>query len=230
MASFVEGLSPDEIGVASQLLLDASFKLLAVQGVCPQGHSKSLFPEEGIIHLSHALSRLKQTPGVARGVLFDINRGTGALHQWSLSLHLGPLPMLDLSTLRDRDVRAFLDAEAPPGIAHVLWAQGAGYWGDAHNIYLFLKKQALFPYSRGETSEKALDAGRNLRRLCREVWERVNHTPAILHRLLPSQREQKTFIAKFDKALMDAVAPERLAEILGAMGADLPKWLKPGHR
>jgi hypothetical protein len=130
-------------------------------------------------------------------------------------------------TLEDRKVRAALESEAmslAKGPAAVVWTHRGGYWGYGHNIYVFLKKQALFPYSKGDSREKALDAGWKFRRLCRDVWKQIGKNPTTPYRLSTSHRKQEAFVKQSDNAIVDAVGSEPLSEILGPMGVDIRQW------
>jgi hypothetical protein len=109
-----------------------------------------------------------------------------------------------------------MDARAGAGVKR--------YWGAGGHIYLLKKRQDLFPFSKGDSGEEAIKAGRRLRDLCHIVWRRQRGNKAGLCKL--SSLEQKRFMQRFDEALLDEVGVEGLAALLEVMGINVDHWLR----
>jgi hypothetical protein len=107
----------------------------------------------------------------------------------------------------------------------VLWISGEGHVGGADHLYLLLKRQKLFPYSKGESCDGAVEAGQHLRQLCREAWSKQGRETGP-YKLSSWHWRQKRFIRKFDKMLIREVGSQKVAEVLKTMGTDLDDWLQ----
>ena len=178
------------------------------------------------------MAQAPQLPCISAGIIFGIDKEPNRPRTaWGLKLHRGPLTLLELCI---SDGRGFKPPSgwAEPLIgreaAHVLWISGKGYVGGGEYLYLLLKRQQLFPYSKGESSEGAVGAGQHLRRLCQEVWSEQGHEKPGPYKLSSSRWSQKRFVRKFDKILVARVGGEKLGQILRAMGTDLDQWLHAG--
>jgi len=175
---------------------------------------------------------------VSTGMSFGLDKESNPRSWWNLSLNRGPMPVLELLSYHGYDFKPpggwekslFANREA----VHVLWMEartGAGvkrYWGAGHHIYLLEKRQNLFPFSEGDSGEEAIGAGWRLRELCRTVWNRQRANKADPYSL--SSSDQKRFMQRFDKALLDEVGAEKLAALLEVMGTDLDHWLHGNKR
>ncbi|MGA2603559.1 MAG: hypothetical protein ABSG14_04965 [Verrucomicrobiia bacterium] len=190
---------------------------------------------EYFAHLAQGHSSLAIGAGtVSGGMSFGLDKESNRRSWWDLNLYRGPLPILELLSYHGYDFKPlggwerslFANGEA----VHVLWMDaraGAGvkrYWGAGGNIYLLKKRQDLLPVSKGDSGEEAIKAGRRLRDLCRIVWRRQRGNKAGLYKL--SSLDQKRFMQRFDKALLDEVGAEKLAVLLEMMGTSLDHWLR----
>jgi hypothetical protein len=188
---------------------------------------------EYFAHLAQGHDSLAIGAGTAStGMSFGLDKESNPRSWWNLNLYRGPLPVLELLSYHGYDFKPrggwerslFANGEA----VHVLWMDartGVGvkrYWGDGGDIYLLQKRQNLLPFSKGDSGEEAVKAGRRLRDLCRIVWRRQRGNKAGLYKL--SSLDQKRFMRKFDKALLDEVGAEKLAALLEVMGTNLDHW------
>ena len=88
-----------------------------------------------------------------------------------LVLHRGPLPLLkiELSSMRGfHPLEGWTDALVSTRCAHVVGSTV----GSGDNLFVLLKRTALFPYSKGDSRPDTVAAGQQLRKLCRETWQK----------------------------------------------------------
>lgn len=93
---FVDGLSAEQVEAASRSLLQGFFESLNVQTVCLARSSVTLDTAKAVGECSRRLAALKPIPRGSRGIFFDLDKDKKQESHWSLFLHRGPLPMLDL--------------------------------------------------------------------------------------------------------------------------------------
>ena len=202
-----------------------------------QRYSKAT--REYFAHLAQGHPSLAISAGtVSAGMSFGIGNESNPRGWWNLTVHRGPFPLLELLSYHGYDFKPpsgweeslFADREA----VHVLMIDaraGVGvkrYRGAGHYIYLLRKREHLFLFSRGDSGEEAIKAGRRLCDLCHTVWKRQRGNKANLYRL--SSSDQYRFMQRFDKALLDEVGAEKLAGILEVIGTDLAHWLQGARR
>lgn len=201
-------------------------------GISPTGTSKTnIFQmEEAVNQCCVRMLEALQPHGVSGGVSFGLDEEADSPKSgWRLWLHRGPLPLLEIE-LPDRT-----GFKPPPewrkslissGAAHVICTGGNGYLGSADHLYLLLKRQKLFPYSKGDSGEGAVAAGQHLRLLCGEIWSKQGGEKAGPHKLSSWRWSQKRFVRKFDKMLVTQTGSQELIGILKAMGTDLDQWFQ----
>lgn len=185
---------------------------------------------EAVVECCSKMTRAPQLPSVSGGISFGLDRDpNGPRNSWTLALHRGPLPLLELGI---SDGTGF----KPPsgwdemlftnGGAHVLWVVGTGYIGRADHIYLLLKRKQLFQWSKGDCSSSAVRAGGELRRLCEAAWEKGSHAKTNPFRLSTWRWRQRRFVREFDRRLLARVERDQIAGILSAMGTNIDNWLR----
>ena len=190
----------------------------------------NVFPVKvAVEECSARMTQLQELPDASGGISFGMDGEPNSPKRgWSLWLHRGPLPLLEIE-LSDRN-----GFKPPPGwqecllsggATHVL-TDGSGYRGGADHLYLLLKRQKVFPWSKGDSSEGAVAAGQRLRRLCQEVWSKESGEKAGPYKLSSWRRSQKRFVRNFDKMLIGRIGSQELAGVLKAMGTDLDYWLQ----
>jgi hypothetical protein len=190
----------------------------------------NVLPIEAAIEESSArMTQLQELPNVSAGISFGLDQEPNSpKNRWGLVLHRGPLPLLELRISdgsRFEPPDGWAECLIRNGSAHVVWVSGKGYVGGADHLYLFLKNQKLFPYSKGESSGGAIEAGQYLRRSCQEVWSKHSGEKAGPYKLSSWRWSQKLFVRNFDKMLIAQIGSEELAGVLKAMGTDLENWL-----
>ena len=186
--------------------------------------------EEAIGQCCSRLAQAPQLPHISAGITFGMDEAPSSPKTaWGLSFHRGPLPLLEVCISDGTGFKPpsgwaepLIGSEA----AHVLWISGKGYVGRADHLYLRLKRQKVFPDSRGDSNDEAVRAGQHLRRLCQEVWSKQGHEKAGPYKLAPLRWSQNRFLRKFDKMLVAQVGREKLSQFLRAMGTDLAQWLR----
>ena len=174
------------------------------------------------------LAKLPEIPGVSRGISFGIDvEPSGPDTSWNVTLHRGPLPLLEIELSNATGFHppdGWRDALIDSHCAHVVrFAKGSG-----DNVVLALKRTKLFPYSKGSSSVKAMGAGRQLRKLCREAWQKQTGDCDTLHELSFWKWRRKRFVRKFDQGLVDHAGSENLSAILKQMDTRLESWLAAG--
>jgi hypothetical protein len=227
---FVDGISPSTIETSSRLLLECFFESLTVRTVCLAPHSRSvtLKTAEAIGACSRRMAELIPIPNGSRGISFDIKGDSNTKSDWSLIIHRGPLPILDLTTSIDGGFHpdpgwgaSLIEKE----IADV-YCDGKGHFGVQHSIYLLLKQQRLFPYSTGKSAPEAVAAGLELRRMCLKISTQESHQKQELYMLYGGSWKKRRFLQQFDSALVDAAGSANLEEVLKTMGTDIDLWLQ----
>ena len=174
--------------------------------------------------------------GASMGVVFSVSDGPAARRHWTLCLSRGPMPMLDLRTNHGRTAqpqRQWGRALFERGAAHVVWLDGtygigrSTCYGDNDNQYLLWKRQELMAkgLSTAGSSKEAVQAGLELRQLCRSVHElelRNLNTAGIL-----SSRpwKRRRLVEDFDRSLISRAGIGRLTTMLDTMGIDVGQWL-----
>jgi hypothetical protein len=198
-----------------------------------RGETKVLPAKDSVEVCSALVKEFPQIPNVSGGVSFGINEDANSPgNRWHIMLHRGPLPLLEITI---SDSARF----APPAgwetilvnskSAHIICTSHSQYLGMPANIYLLQKRQKLFPYSRGKSTDDAVESGLRLRRLCYEAWaqQKARHTD--LCEVPLRGGKQRRFLRQFDELLLSAVGFDTLNEILTGMGTDLDKWNQAGQ-
>ncbi len=111
--------------------------------------------------------------------------------------------------------------------AHIwLSLSGRGYLGHGHHIYILLKRQALFPWSEGDSGDAAIAAGKRLQEICREIWSKRETGRDSSQKVSAWHWRQRQFVREFDSRLMKYAVREELEHILQTMGTDINQWLQ----
>jgi hypothetical protein len=110
------------------------------------------------------------------------------------------------------------------GCAHVVQST----MGSGDNVLVLLKRRTLFPYSKGNSSLQAVAVGQQLRKLCREAWQKQTGSFDSLYKLSSWAWRRRRFARKFDRILVDYAGPENLNAILKQMDIRLESWLAAG--
>jgi len=216
---------------------DRSEQVAGVPAV-PKLEIEALELEEAAQECSLRMVRTTRSPGISAGVAFGINEAPlGPRSRWELYLHRGPLPVLELrlcDRLGFRPPQKWRERLLAGEACDVLCVGGSswlsrsnrGYLGDAHHVYLLLKREKLFPWSKGDSSDSAVAAGQRLRRMCEEAWSIEPSEKAGPFELSSLQWSQKRFVRKFDKLLIECAGVQELCSVLKTMGTDLDRWLR----
>jgi hypothetical protein len=95
------------------------------------------------------------------------------------------------------------------------------------NLCIRQKQLRIFPrMSQGAPRDRALGAGLEIRRLCREVWAEGAGKSLDPFWLSQWRWKRPAFERDFDRILLERVDPPRLQEILRALGSTtLDCWL-----
>jgi hypothetical protein len=176
-------------------------------------------------------SRMAQLPeiaGISRGISFGIDvQPTGPKTNWNVILHRGPLPLLEIEL---SDITGFhppqrwVESMVESKVAHII-SRKHSHLGSGDHLFLMLKRFKLFPYSKGNSSSDAVAAGQRIRRLCREVGQKLSGDPETLYALSSWEWKRKRFVRMFDKALLEHAGSENLDALLKEMGTRLDSWL-----
>jgi hypothetical protein len=170
------------------------------------------------------LAKLSEIPRVSRGISFGIDvEATNPDTTWHIFLHRGPLPLLDTELSNAPGFHppdGWQDAFLKSHCAHVVRSQGSG-----DNVVLSLKRRKLFSHSRGNSSAEAVGAGQQLRKVCREVWQKQAGERDTLAESSPWEWRRRRLVRKFDRALVDHAGSENLDAILKRMDTRLESWL-----
>lgn len=255
VCKFIAGLSEKEVGDETQKILAAFFGSIAAQEIQRGGDSYSVEnaieniaekiakqePPSGALpeFVAQVAMQSKMTAmpkdSLSYSVSFVAEDALQTKSQWELFLHRGPLPMLELRTYHGRCPKlrkGWIESLVNCGVAHFIWVDskyGIGkktVYGTGDNQYLFWKRQALFPFSRGSSSDEAVEAGFRLRQLCRRVWER-QHVHFERASIFPPWRSRKKkLIENFDKGLLNEIGREEIGVLLRAIGMSLESWLR----
>lgn len=174
------------------------------------------------------LAKLPEIPGVSRGISFGIDvEPSGPDTSWSVVLHRGPLPLLEIelsNTPGFHPPDGWRDTLINSRCAHVVRST----IGSGDNVLLSRKRIMLFPYSKGNSSPRAVAAGQQLRKLCREAWQKQSGSSDTLYELSSWTWRRRRFTRKFDQILLDHAGSENLNAILKQMDARLESWLAAG--
>lgn len=172
-----------------------------------------------------------QLPNISGGVSFGINEPPrGPKNTWRLVLHRGPLPLLSVEI---SDVSGFKPTEGWEQVlidgqsAHVVSSTKLQF-GTQDHIYLLRKRSELFPFSKGPSSQQAVDAGRQLREICKRVATDSGLTG--IQRVPMSGASVTGFLQGFDSLLRRAVGDDDLAHMLRLMGTTLDRWLNASRK
>jgi hypothetical protein len=175
------------------------------------------------------MSKLQEIPGVSRGISFGIDtEPSGPKTSWSLAFHRGPLPLLEIELsdhLGFHPPQTFRNSMIQSKCAHIVNGAKGPIAGGGDHIFLMLKRFKLFPYSKGNSSSEVVAAGQRLRRLCREVWQKLSGDLETLYELSSWEWKRKRFVRAFDKALLEHAGSENLDALLKEMGTRLDSWL-----
>jgi hypothetical protein len=174
------------------------------------------------------LAKLREMSLVSRGISFGIDVEPSGPHtSWMLVLHRGPLPLLEikLSSMRGfNPPKGWRDALLNTRCAHLVgFAMGSG-----DNVFVLLKRNALFRYSKGNSGSQAVSAGQQIRKLCREAWQKQTGSADTLYELSSLTWRRRRFVSKFDRILLDLAGSENLDAILKRMDTRLESWLVAG--
>lgn len=175
------------------------------------------------------MSKLREIPKVSRGISFGMDRKPeGPDSRWSIVLHRGPLPLLqiELSSITGfRPRKQWVDSLAESNCAHVISRKGGPTLGGGDHLFLWMKRYKLFPYSKGDASNDAVMAGLRLRKWCRDVWQETSGDAESLYELSSWQWRRKRFVRRFDGMLAQHAGSESLNATLMEMGTRLESWL-----
>lgn len=192
----------------------------------PRVVAKSI--DEAVEICATRLAKLSEIPLVSRGISFGIDvEPSGPDTSWRLLLHRGPLPLLqvELSNMPGfHPPKGWRDALINTRCAHVIRST----MGSGDNVFLLLKRIKLFPYSKGNSSPQAAAAGQQLRKLCREAWQKQAGSPETLYDLPSLNSRRRRFVKKFDRILLEHAGSENLSAILKQMDTRLESWLAAG--
>src|SRR5215472_2636042 len=160
------------------------------------------------------MSKLREIPKVSRGISFGIDRKPeGPNSSWSIVLHTGPLPVLqiELSDITGfRPPKQWMDQVVESNCAHVISRKGGSSLGGGDHLFLRLKRYKLFPYSKGNAETEAVTAGQRLRKWCCEAWQEQSGSAESLYKLSSWQWRRRRFVRRFDGTLIQHVGSESL--------------------
>jgi hypothetical protein len=186
--------------------------------------------ERGAEVMAARMTQIPMLHGASGGITFGLDEEpVSPSTQWKLVFHRGPLLLLEIEISDGTGFRpssGWANSLLSSGAAHICWDRKQGYIGKADHLYLFFKRLKLFPYSKGPSDEKAIEAGLDLRRLCRDAWSKRVSDHTALCRLPSWHWRQRRFVRKFDKTLLAEVRPEDFKKVLKAMRIDLDQWLR----
>lgn len=170
------------------------------------------------------LAKLPEIPRVTRGISFGIDvEATNPDTTWHIFLNRGPLPLLDVELSNAPGFHppdGWQDALLESNRAHVVrWK------GNVHNVVLSLKRRKLFPHSRGNSSAEAVSAGQQLRKICREAWQKQAGELDTLAESSAWEWRRRRLVRKFDRALINHAGSDNLDAILKRMDTRLESWL-----
>ena len=204
--------------------------------------------ESALCECSLRMVQTARSPGVSGGIAFGMNEAPlGPSRRWELYLHRGPLPLLELRIAEASGFR-------PPGnwpekllagsAADVIYEGGGGYlgdprhvWlfllgngyvGDAPRIYLLLKRQKVFQWSNGESSDAAVAAGQRVQEACIAAWSGRGLATARPQKVSAWRWRQRRFVRAFDRLLLGHLRPDEFERLLSLMGTNLGTWLAAG--
>ena len=185
--------------------------------------------ETAVETCARRMSKLRPIPKVSRGISLGIDREPdGPNSSWSIVLHRGPLPLLQIEL---SDITGFhppqmwQNSVVESDCAHVISGKGGSYLGCGDHLFLMLKRYRLFPHSKGDASSEAVIAGQRLRKWCREIWLEQSGNAESLYELSSWQWRRERFVRKFDKMLIQRVGSETFNATLKEMGTRLESWL-----
>ena len=171
------------------------------------------------------LANLSEIPHVSRGISFGIEvEPSRPDTTWTLVLHRGPLPLLDIELSNApgfHPPEGWRDNLAKSRCAHVVRST----IGSGDNVVVMLKRTALFPYSKESSRPHAVAASQQLRKLCREAWQKQTGNSDTLYELSSLNWRRKNFATKFDRILLDHAGSENLNAIFKQMDTRLESWL-----
>ena len=175
------------------------------------------------------MAKLQNIPGVSRGIAFGLGSiPDSPARSWSIVLHRGPLPLLEIE-LSDmggfHPPSTFREVVVQGKFAHVFAGTKFRSSGGGDHLFLMLKRWKLFNQSRGNAGSDAVAAGKLLRNMCREVWQKQAGDPDVLSELSSWNWKRKRFIRKFDEILVEHCGAENLNVILKKMDTRLESWL-----
>jgi hypothetical protein len=174
------------------------------------------------------LAKLPERPRVSRGISFGIDvEPSGPDTSWSVVLHRGPLPLLEIELSNMPGFHppdGWRDALIKSCCPHVVRST----MGSGDNVLVLLKRTTLFPYSKGNSSPQAVAAGQQLRKLCREAWQKQTGSSDTLYELSSLTWRRRRFARKFDQILLDHAGSENFNAILKQMDTRLESWLAAG--
>lgn len=174
------------------------------------------------------LAKMPEIPRVSRGISFGIDsEPSSPSKSWLLFFHRGPLPVLQIQLSNMAGFHppdGWQDALIRTRCAHVIRST----MGTGDNVLVSLKRNALFPYSKGNSSAQAVAAGQQLRQLCREAWVKLTGNADSIYELSSWRWRRRRFVRKFDRVLVDHAGSQHLDAILKEMDTRLESWLAAG--
>jgi hypothetical protein len=225
MRGMIAGSLNQRFGSGGSLLLSADDDDESTSGE-PRVVAESV--ELAVETCATRLAKLLEIPHVSRGISFGIDvEPTGPDTSWTLVLHRGPLPLLEIELSNMPGFHppgGWEDALINTRCAHVVRST----MGSGDNVLVLLKRTALFPYSKGNSRFDAVTAGQELRRLCREAWQKQTGSADTLYELSSLTWRRRRFARKFDRILLDHAGSENLNAILKRMDTRLESWLVAG--
>jgi hypothetical protein len=242
LASFFEAMAAKSIylqsGIAPRIASLAEAETgISLSAFYGEAVAQAEVPETNIFppkvasgECSIRMTQIPQLPKASAGISFGLDEEPNSPRtRWSVVLHRGPLPLLEIGISDEKGFRlpgGWPATLVSGGAAHVVWISGNRYLGAADQVYLWLKREKLFPYSKGDSGEEAITAGQRLRQLCQNAWAQYGGEKTEPYELSSWHWSQKRFVRNFDKVLLSRVGSRELSKTLKPMGTNVDQWLQ----
>lgn len=174
------------------------------------------------------LAKLPEISGVSRGISFGIDvKPSSRTH---LGVYFSTAARFRCWKSIYQTCPVFIrrkDGKTPSStLAAPMWCGTP--WGLATTCFCCRSELKLFPYSKGDLNPEAVAAGQQLRKLCRESWQKQTGSAGTLHELSFSAWRRRRFTRKFDRVLLDHAGSGNLNTILKQMGTRLESLARRG--